>query len=349
MLDADDDVAAGELDAPRAGGRRAARWPTRSAEPAPASDAVGHRIVHGGARFREPVRRRRRRRSASCSALADLAPLHQPKSLAALDAVRRALPGVPAVACFDTAFHATLPPAAATYALPADVARALGAAPLRLPRPVARLRRPPGGRAARPAGGPAARHLPPRRRRSLAAVRDGRSVDTTMGFTPLEGLVMATRSGSVDPGLLLWLQRARGPRRREVADGARAPSRACSALAGTADMREVLARGRRRRRRPAGPRRLRAPPARRHRRDGRGAGRPRRARLHRRRRRARAAVRAAPPPGWASSASRSTADANAAARRRRATHRAGRAVRTLVVAAREDLEIAGLVEQVLEP
>ena len=83
------------------------------------ADAIGHRIVHGGERFRKAVEI-----DASVEAqlreLVDLAPLHQPKSLAALDAVTAALPGVPAVACFDTAFHATLPSAAATYALPAQ-------------------------------------------------------------------------------------------------------------------------------------------------------------------------------------------------------------------------------------
>src|SRR6185312_11345522 len=81
-------------------------------------DAVGHRIVHGGERFREPVRIDSTVEHA-LGELEDLAPLHQPKSLAALRAVSKALPGLPAVACFDTAFHATLPDAAATYALPA--------------------------------------------------------------------------------------------------------------------------------------------------------------------------------------------------------------------------------------
>ena len=85
-----------------------------------AADAVGHRIVHGGERFRERRARRRGGRATRCEQLVDLAPLHQPKSLAALDAVSAALPGLPAVACFDTAFHATLPAAAATYALPAQ-------------------------------------------------------------------------------------------------------------------------------------------------------------------------------------------------------------------------------------
>jgi acetate kinase len=165
----------------------------------PRPDAVGHRVVHGGERFRTAV----------CiddevvgglEALVDLAPLHQPAALAGIAAVGRALPDLPAVACFDTAFHATLPPAAATYALPAAWRERFG------------LRRfgfhgLSHAYASRRAG--AARvvtcHLGAGA--SLAAVRDGACVDTTMGFTPMEGLVMATRAGSVDPGLVLWLLR----------------------------------------------------------------------------------------------------------------------------------------------
>ncbi|MGH9192291.1 MAG: acetate/propionate family kinase, partial [Acidimicrobiales bacterium] len=82
-------------------------------------DAVGHRIVHGGERYREPVAVEGDVR-AELEALSDLAPLHQPQSLAGLDAVTELAPDVPAVACFDTAFHATLAPAAATYAVPAE-------------------------------------------------------------------------------------------------------------------------------------------------------------------------------------------------------------------------------------
>ena len=133
--------------------------------------------------------------------LTDLAPLHQPKSLAALDAVSAALPEVPAVACFDTAFHAGLPAAASTYALPPqwrqrwDLRRYgfHGLSHAWAARRAAELagREQAGFRVVTCHLGAGA---------SLAAVRDGCSVDTTMGFTPLEGLVMATRSGSVDPG-----------------------------------------------------------------------------------------------------------------------------------------------------
>src|SRR6202012_3097795 len=112
----DEPVAQAELDAPRATVdpdelQRALAGELRGA------DVVAHRIVHGGDRFREPVYVDAEVRAA-LGQLTSLAPLHQPKSLAALDAVSAALPELPAVACFDTAFHATLPVAAATYALP---------------------------------------------------------------------------------------------------------------------------------------------------------------------------------------------------------------------------------------
>ena len=168
-----------------------------------AVDAVGHRIVHGGERFRGAVRIDAPVVDA-LHALTDLAPLHQPKSLAALGAVAEALPDTPAVACFDTAFHATLEPAAATYAVPAAWRERWGVRRFGfhgLSHAYASRR------AAEMTG--AARvvtcHLGAGA--SLAAVRDGRSVDTTMGFTPLEGVPMATRAGSVDPGALLHLLR----------------------------------------------------------------------------------------------------------------------------------------------
>jgi acetate kinase len=196
------------------------------------ADAAGHRIVHGGERFRAPaviddgV-------TAALHELTALAPLHQPKSLAALAAVRRARPDLPEVACFDTAFHATLTPAASTYALPAAWRERW---PLRrygfhgLSHAWA-SRRAGAGRVVTCHLGAGA---------SLAAVRDGRCVDTTMGFTPLEGLVMATRSGSVDPGLILWLLEHTGMAERELAEALEHES-GLLGLAGTADMRAVLA------------------------------------------------------------------------------------------------------------
>lgn len=203
-------------------------------------DAVGHRVVHGGRLFTAPVRLDPGV-EARLRTLVDLAPLHLPASLAAVAAVRAILPDVPAVACFDTAFHATIPAAAATYALPVewrkrwDLRRygfhglshayaARRAAEL-VGRPLETLRI-------------VTCHLGAGS--SLAAVAGGRSVDTTMGFTPLEGLVMATRSGSVDPGLVLWLLEHVGMPPAEMAMALDHRS-GLLGLAGTADMREVLA------------------------------------------------------------------------------------------------------------
>jgi acetate kinase len=234
LLDADDTVLAQRsVDAPRADVEptvlRAALRDGRLDR----AEVVGHRIVHGGTRFRDAVAVNAGVETALRD-LCDLAPLHQTKSLVALDAVTTALPDRPAVACFDTAFHATIPDAATTYALPeawrtrwdlrrfgfhglshAWVARTVAA-----PRVVSC-------------------HLGAGA--SLCAIRDGASVDTTMGFTPLEGLVMATRSGSVDPGLLLWLLGQGGLSDGELA-GALEHESGLLGLAGTADMREVLDR-----------------------------------------------------------------------------------------------------------
>ena len=205
-------------------------------------DAVGHRIVHGGTFFTSPVKIDDAVLD-KLRALTDLAPLHQPKSLAAVEAVQRARPGLPAVACFDTAFHATIPAAAATYALPREwrhrwTLRRYGFHGLShsyCSRRAAEL--------AGAAGDTALRivtcHLGAGA--SLAAVRGGASVDTTMGFTPLEGLVMATRSGSVDPGLVLWLEEHAGMPPAELAATLEHRS-GLLGLAGTADMREVVDR-----------------------------------------------------------------------------------------------------------
>ena len=197
--------------------------------------------MHGGERFRSAVRIDADVETA-LRELTDLAPLHQPKSLAALDAVTAALPELPAVACFDTAFHATLPAAAATYALPAQWRERWGLrrygfhglshawvarrAPELLGRPAQGLRI-------------VSCHLGAGA--SLCAIKDGDSLDTTMGFTPLEGLVMATRSGSVDPGMLLWLIEREGLPARELAEALEHRS-GLLGLCGTADMRELLTR-----------------------------------------------------------------------------------------------------------
>lgn len=205
------------------------------------ADAVGHRIVHGGERFTEPVVIDADAKAAMRE-LCDLAPLHQPGSLVALDAVTAMLPRLPAIACFDTAFHATLSPAAATYALPAQWRKRWGLrrygfhglshawvarhVPVLLQRDAAGLRI-------------VSCHLGAGA--SLCAIADGRSRDTTMGFTPLEGLVMATRSGDVDPGMLLWLSGHKGLSAAKLADALEHRS-GLLGLCGTADMREVLVR-----------------------------------------------------------------------------------------------------------
>ncbi len=206
----------------------------------PRPDAIGHRIVHGGERYRRPTRLAPRV-VEDLRSLSALAPLHQPRALAALGAVERVLPNVPAVACFDTAFHAALPAAAATYALPSAWRE-------RWPLRRYGFHGLSHAYAARRAAELLERDLGDVRivschlgaGASLAAVAGGRSVDTTMGFTPLEGLVMATRSGSVDPGLVLWLMRQDELDAAQVAEALEHES-GLAGLAGTDDMRAVLA------------------------------------------------------------------------------------------------------------
>jgi acetate kinase len=208
----------------------------------PGLAAVGHRVVHGGSRFTgatvlDP---------AAISAIADLtdlAPLHQPRAVCGIRAAGAALPGVPQVACFDTAFHAGLPAAAASYALPAAWAGRFG---LRRYGFHGLSHQYASARCAQLLGRPGLRvvtcHLGAGA--SLAAVQGGASVDTTMGFTPLEGLVMATRSGSVDPGLLVWLLQHGGLSVDELSNGLEHAAGLAGLAAlpgGSGDMREVRA------------------------------------------------------------------------------------------------------------
>jgi acetate kinase len=205
------------------------------------ADAVGHRVVHGGATLVRPARVDARLRD-ELAALVELAPLHQRAALAGMDLVGRVRPDLPAVACFDTAFHAGMPAAASTYALPREwreryALRRYGFHGLSHAHAARRaaelLGEPPFGlRVVTCHLGSGA---------SLAAVENGASVATTMGFTPLEGLVMGTRSGDVDPGLVLWLMRTAGMSADEVQDGLEHRS-GLLGLAGVADMREVLSR-----------------------------------------------------------------------------------------------------------
>jgi acetate kinase len=164
-----------------------------------AAAAVGHRVVHGGARFQAPVVIDEEVITA-IRELTPLAPLHNGPALDALAEARRRFPDVPHVAVFDTAFHATLPADAATYAVPErwrdewqirrygfhGLSVQWSAEQVSVPRLVV----------CHLGGGC-----------SVTAVRDGRSIDTTMGFSPLEGVPMTTRSGSVDPGAVLYLLR----------------------------------------------------------------------------------------------------------------------------------------------
>lgn len=200
---------------------------------------AGHRVVHGGTEFTEPAAVDAQV-LARVEALSDLAPLHQPRALAGIAAVTRLLPEVPAVACFDTAFHATLSAAAATYALPAAWTKRFklrrygfhGLSHAYASRRAAEL--------TSGASRVVSCHLGAGA--SLAAVLDGHCVDTTMGFTPLEGLVMATRSGSVDPGLILWLATTGGLTVTEINDGLERRS-GLAGLAGLAsgsgDLRDI--------------------------------------------------------------------------------------------------------------
>jgi acetate kinase len=204
-------------------------------------EAIGHRIVHGGPRYQASVRIDGEVVRYLIS-ITDLAPLHLPAAMAGIAATRELLPRVPGVACLDTAFHSTIPAAASTYAIPLEWRRRYGirrygfhgfSHAYAARRAAEMLSRPQSGlRVVTCHLGAGA---------SLAAVLGGRSVDTTMGFTPLEGLVMATRSGTVDPGMLLWLQRHAGMEEPELSDGLDRAG-GLKALAGTPDMREVMKR-----------------------------------------------------------------------------------------------------------
>ncbi len=196
------------------------------------ADAVGHRVVHGGPRLGNPVvvdadvER-------EIAAISELAPLHNRPALEALHRARQALPDVPHVAVFDTAFHRTMPAAASTYAVPErwreewhvhrygfhGISVEWAASQVNVPRLVV----------CHLGGGC-----------SVTAVLDGRSVDTTMGFSPLEGVPMATRSGSFDPGAVLYLLRE-GKLSLDDLDNALEHESGLAALSGggTGDVREA--------------------------------------------------------------------------------------------------------------
>ncbi len=173
--------------------------------------AVGHRIVHGGPEFSHPVRIDDHN-LARLDALTPLAPLHQPVSLAPVRYIRGMRPGLPQIACFDTAFHRTIGPPASRYALPrsleAEGIRRYGFHGLSYESIAAQLEAGKDHTASRPASRIIVAHLGSGA--SLCAMRGLKSVDTTMGFSTLDGLVMGTRPGTLDPGILLYLLQQNG-------------------------------------------------------------------------------------------------------------------------------------------
>ncbi len=205
--------------------------------------AIGHRVVHGGERFTAPARIDERV-CAAIRELAPLAPLHNPVNLTGIEVCLQAFPGVPQVAVFDTAFHHSLPPSAFRYAVPEEWYLRHGVrrygfhgsshrwlaerAAVALGRPLDTLRL-------------ITLHLG--NGASAAAIRDGRSVETSMGLSPLEGLVMGTRSGDLDPSVALHVQRVAGLGPESV-DDALNHGAGLLGLCGTNDVRELLARER---------------------------------------------------------------------------------------------------------
>jgi acetate kinase len=238
VLDASDELVA-ERDAPSRDGaaQREALEAFLAAEAAP--DACGVRVVHGGREFRSSVRldQGALRR---LEAVAELAPLHNPPAIGAARTLIERWAETPVVACFDTAFHASLPEAAAVYAVPWRWTDEWGVrrygfhglSHAYASRRAAEL-------LGVPLGGLRIVSCHLGAGASLAAVQGGRSVDTTMGFTPLEGLVMATRAGSLDPGAVLWVQRHGGLSPSEVERQLDRESGVLGLSGLSGDMREV--------------------------------------------------------------------------------------------------------------
>ncbi|HEV7518063.1 MAG TPA: acetate/propionate family kinase [Thermoanaerobaculia bacterium] len=220
------------------GGKEAARAALERLRHLPAPEAIGHRLVHGGLRFREAVLLDDATRKA-LSDLAEIDPLHTGKALELIEAAFETFPELPQIAAFDTTFHATIPDAAAVYAVPYEWTlkwglRRFGFHGLSLAYAVRRA-------------GEMLGKVPERlvvchlgSGCSVTAVHEGRSVDTTMGFTPLEGVMMGTRSGSVDPGLLLYLERQHGQDTAELEDALNQRSGLLGVSGVSGDLRQVL-------------------------------------------------------------------------------------------------------------
>ena len=201
-------------------------------------DAVAHRVVHGGNKFTAAVRITPEVKNA-IDELSELAPLHNPASLRGIRAIEQALPWVPQVAAFDTAFHTTVPPAAQIYAIPRAWTRDWGIrrygfhglSHAYCTRRAAEMLGYDGFRLVVAHLGNGA---------SVSAVRAGVCVDTSMGFTPLDGLVMGTRSGILDPGLLLYVMRHKGLNVDQVDHALNHESGLLGVSGISSDMREML-------------------------------------------------------------------------------------------------------------
>ena len=202
--------------------------------------AVGHRVVHGGADHERPERVTAELLT-ELDRLVPLAPLHEPHNLAPIRAIAAALPKLPQVVCFDTAFHHSMPTVATRFALPREYddagIRRYGFHGISYEFIAARLRE------IAPAlaqGRVLAAHLG--NGASLCAMLDGRSIDTTMGFSALDGLVMGTRCGNLDPGVILYLEQERGLTTTQVEDLLYRRSGLLGVSGGIAsDMRTLLA------------------------------------------------------------------------------------------------------------
>ena len=198
-------------------------------------NAVGHRMVHGGPDHDRPARLDKSLRAA-LDEVVPYAPLHLPSELKAIDAVSAHFGDLPQVVCFDTSFHRTMPERARRYALPTALyqsgVRRYGFHGLSYEYVVASI-------GARTLGRSVIAHLGSGA--SMVAVRDGQSIDTTMGFTPTAGLVMGTRSGDVDPGLLVYLLEHRGYSPKTIDTLLNHESGLLAISETTADMRKLLA------------------------------------------------------------------------------------------------------------
>jgi acetate kinase len=201
--------------------------------------AIGHRVVHGGGRYTSAWHSIDEAMLAELNGLIPLAPEHLPQSIAAIQAFRAAFPTMPQVACFDTAFHRTLTPLARQYPLPhspetAGIVR-YGFHGLSCESIMDDLHRVAPGEAA---GRIVIAHLG--NGASMTAVRDGKSIETTMGFTPAGGLMMGTRTGDIDPGVLLYLLSAQGMTAEQLRTLVNKRSGLKGVSGSTSEMRELL-------------------------------------------------------------------------------------------------------------